>query len=66
MKTGLEFPPPIQHPIFHCDNCDFDFSLLNVWPGEDESGCELTVMGEHTDRSWYCPHCGCKQGKTQK
>jgi hypothetical protein len=59
MRTGLEFPQPIQHPIFHCDNCDFDFALLNVWL--DENGCELTVMGENTDGSWYCPHCGCKQ-----
>lgn len=60
MKTGFEFPQPIQHPVFHCDNCHFDFALLNVW--EDEAGnYELTPMGEHTDGSWYCPHCGCKQ-----
>ncbi|RPH39666.1 MAG: hypothetical protein EHM86_07185, partial [Desulfobulbaceae bacterium] len=59
MKTGLEFPQPIQHPIFHCDNCNFDFALLNVSPVEDERVCELTRIGEHTDGSWYCPHCGC-------
>jgi hypothetical protein len=65
MKTGLEFPQPIQHPIFHCNNCDFDFALLNVWPGEEEEGyLSLTVVGEHTDGQWYCPHCGCKQGVT--
>jgi hypothetical protein len=62
MKTGLEFPQPIQHPIFHCDNCDFDFALLNVWPPKYNEGyATLTPMGEHTDGSWYCPHCGCKQ-----